>query len=189
MMKKKYNISKKMVLIVLLLAIFGVSTVTFGYFTVQRMGDSGNAVSGRVKKSGPKITYKENSEEGLTLTGAYPMPDELGNAQEKAYVFSIKNEENKDVNAKIIMEVTKNSSLDDSLINISINGTVVTLGALNQEKASSGYKSAYVLKTEKLTPGKSVENTIKIWINENGTADNASTKEWSSSILVIPEFA
>lgn len=180
--------NKKLVLSALIISIIGVSAVAFGYFTVQRVGDNGNVLSGRVAKNGPKITFTENRE-GITLKDAYPMPDELGEAQSEAYVFSIKNEENKNVDAKIIMEVSKSSTLDDSLVNVSINGIVVTLGALTQEKASSGYKTAYVLKTEKLTPGKTTENTIKMWINENGTKENASSKEWASSILVVPEFA
>lgn len=185
---KKQNISRKAVLIVAILAIIGVGSISFGYFTVQRISNSVGSISGRVQKKGPKITYKENKE-GMTIKDSYPMSDELGESSDDAYVFSVKNEENKEVSAKIVIEVTKKSTLDDSLINISLNGTVVTLSSLTKEKPTSGYKSAYVLKTEKLTPGKEAENTLKVWINENGTKENAASKEWAGSILVVPEFA
>lgn len=183
----KKNTSKKFVLAMLLLSIIGVTAVAFGYFTVERLGDKSNAISGKAVKNGPKMSYSENKE-GITLTGTYPMPDELGAHKSDEYKFTIRNEENKTVKAKIIMEVTKDSDLDDSLVNISINGVVVTLGTLTRVDPSNGFRNAYVLKETTLTGGKQEENTLKMWLNENGTKENAQNKVWASRILVVPEF-
>ncbi len=185
-MKSNNNV-KKLVLALMLVAIVGVSGISYAYFTVQRMGSNGNAISGKASIGGPKLSYTENKE-GVSLKNTYPMPDELGASKSEEYIFSIKNEETVPVKAKVLLEVAETSTLDDSLLNISINGTIVTLSTLNKGSASKGFKQAYVLMNTSLEGGNEKSNTIKVWVNENGTVDNAQNKTWVGKILVVPEF-
>lgn len=178
---------KKLVIGLIVIAIIGVTGISYAYFTVQRMSNNGNAISGKASVGGPKISLTESTT-GISIEDAYPMSDELGASKSEEYVFTIKNEETVPITAKVLLEVTKSSTLDDSLVNISINGAIVTLSTLNKENASSGYKTSYVLLNTTIEGGNEVENTLKVWVNENGTVNNAQDKTWSGKILIVPEF-
>lgn len=52
----------------------------------------------------------------------------------------------------------------------------------------SGFDNAYNLGSFILRPNESQSNKLRLWVNENGTIDNALNKRWTGKIVVIPEF-
>lgn len=184
---KSLSNSKKLVLALLLVSIIGISGITFAYFTVQRTASEGNAISGKSKSQVPRIEF--NEEKGnISIVNAVPMPDELGLAKSEEYTFTVRNLENKEINTSVILQVAKASTLDDNLVNVSINGTVKTLGELDTVDSADGYKKSYVITNLTLSGGETNKSRLSVWINENGDASNATNKTWSSKLLIVPSF-
>jgi len=183
---KNNNTVKNLVLALLLVVVIGFTGISFAYFTVGRISNP-NAIHGKASTNGPKISMNEDTT-GITLDSMYPMPDELGKSSSHEYSFRIRNEENKNITSKIILEVEEGSTLDDKLVNISLNGVVYTLGNLSRVDSSQGYKNSYLITSIPMSGGETVKNSLKVWVNENGTIENAQNKTWSSRIQVIPEF-
>lgn len=185
-MKSNNNTVKNLALALLLVVVVGFTGISFAYFTVDRISNP-NAVGGKASTNGPKISLYEETT-GITLDSMYPVPDELGKSSSHEYSFRVRNEENKNITSKIILEVEDGSTLDDSLVSISLNGVVYTLGNLSKVDSSQGYKSSYLVTSIPMSGGETVKNSLRVWVNENGKVENAQNKTWSSRIQVIPEF-
>lgn len=187
-MKNKNN-TKSILLAILLVVVVGLISVSFAYFTVERVSGNGKSMSGKAKHDVPKITMRELSA-GINLAGTYPMTDEVGLSTSKGYSFEVKNEESTPISVEVIMEVYTENTLDDNLVNIAIDDSVIsTLGTMATVKPSSeSYAKSYTLASYTLEGNETLKSNIKAWINENGTIENAQNKTWTSKILVIPTF-
>lgn len=187
-MNKKMDSKKIMIIGIALLGIVAIASFTYAFFTVNKEGDTGKGIFGGASSKEPKIDLKESTS-GIDLSGTYPMPDDLGLASDNAYEFEITNNEDETIRVDVILEVTKDSNLSDSLINIALDDTVVTLGSLEHvSTSSSDYKDAYKIISYDLAQGNTRKHTLKAWLNENGTIGNAQNKVWISNVLIKPSF-
>ncbi len=181
-----YNGSFFLIVTVLVITIVGRS---FAYFSiVYELGDSyemgGSAVSGE-----PFIEFQENKT-GIILNGAYPMTDEVGYDKSDEYEFTVTSKENtKNVKVNVYLQVAENNTLADDLVNISYNDFINNLSLCTTESAiDQGFDNAYNLGSFILKPNELQKSRLRIWVNENGTIDNALNKRWTGKIVVIPEF-
>lgn len=187
--KQDNNTLKTVVLAVLVTLVIGIIGISFAYFTVNfNIGDT-YGVGGKTKNDGPQIEFSENVS-GITLDGTYPMPDNVGIVKSDEYAFTVTGQGNtRNIKVNVYLQVSGNNTLEDSLVNILYEGSVKTLSTLPQvEAVDYGFNKAYNLGYFVIGPNGTGSRTLKMWVNENGTVDNALGKNWSSKIHVVPEF-
>lgn len=183
--------TRKMALIaVLLIVVVSIISVSFAYFTIKitTKGDI-SPIRGKTNQNIPNISFTENKS-GTILTNTYPMKNEDGLANSDEYIFTVTNNETSDINISVILQTTKSSTLDDSLVNIAIENQIKTLGRVEDDtkEIDSEFKNGYLIDTFSLGAGESATRHVKMWMNENGTLENAQNKTWASKIKVSPTF-
>ncbi len=186
----KWNYKRVVMFTIALLAVVTVFSVSFAYFTIElREGELFTTQGGVNPGTMPEINFTEN-QEGVSLTNTYPMPDSAGIKVKDVYTYTVENTDaNKAVNVVVSFEVLNNSTLEDNLVNYLLNGSINTLVSNNTTKTTStNYKTAYVIDTYTLAAGASKTSNLKLWINENGTLENAQNKRWSGRIVVSAAF-
>ena len=183
---QKRNI-KTVLLGLALVLVTAVLAISFAYFSINYEVGELFTTRGQAKNNEPKITFSENVE-GITLTNTYPMPDEIGIEKSDEYVFTVGNESDKTVKIDVTLKVDSTSTLNNNLVNILYNGTVYTVSNLDEIATQDGEQKTFSLGSFNLNAQESKSNTIKMWINANGTVDNALNKTWQSKINVNPSF-
>lgn len=186
----KLNYKKVLVFTALLLGIVTVFSISFAYFTVEiREGDLFTTKGGVKGGTTPDITYTENKT-GITLNNTYPMPNSAGIKLKDPYTFTVANNEASSVvNVSVMFEVADTSTLDDTLVNYQLDSTIETFGGVNTTRPSEdGFKTAYVIDSYTLNAGESKTSNMRLWINENGTLENAQNKTWAGRIVVVANF-
>jgi len=74
-------------------------------------------------------------------------------------------------------------------VNFALYDVVNTLGSISKTTPTkSSYKNSYIIQTITLAAGETKSTSLKLWINENGTIENAQNKTWSSKVTVLPSF-
>lgn len=186
-MKKLSKTSRTMFISLGAVALLAVLSVSFAFFTVKIESGELFNIKGEAQNNLPQISLIEATS-GVSLDGTYPMPDAMGLATD-AYEFTITNDETaKQVKVSIILEVTSDSTLSDALVRYDLNGTTANLGTNSITPSATTFKSAYKLTDTTLDAGGSVSYSLRTWIDENATVEEAQNKTWSSKILVVPEF-
>lgn len=174
------------ILVVLIIAVVGIS---FAYFTINyEIGDTYN-VGGKAKSSEPQIEFSENKA-GIELMNTYPVPNEVGIEKSDEYSYTVTSKENaRNVKVNVYIQIDQESTLSDDLVNILYNDSIITISTLLPgDPVDYGFNRAYKLDSFILEPNGSKINYMKMWVNENGTVENALSKGWGSKISVIPEF-
>lgn len=186
-MKKKLDAKTLFFLGVALVAVVTIASFSFAYVALEGDPEKVIDISGGTQTL-PSITFTEDGE-GTSLTNTYPVTDEIGLSY-NPYMFTVRNDEEKNIDIRVILEVKSDSTLDDTLVNIALNDEVSTLdGEMSQiTPTRSDFKKSYVIKTFTLTPGEEKSTSLKVWINDKGTIENAQNKTWSSKITVLPSW-
>lgn len=186
-MKNNKSILTLMVVAVGIVALITIGGLSYAFFTtVVEEGDV-YALKGKAMSNGYKITFTEE-QDGIKLENTYPMPDEMGKKL-SPYTFSVKSDETETtIDVKVILEVLSESTLEDNLVSVSIEDDVKILnGAISTNVSEQAYKAAYHVHTFSLAPGEIKTLDLRMWINSNGTLENAQNKTWSSRVLIVPE--
>jgi len=186
----KWNYKKAIIFTAVLLVVVTVFSVSFAYFTVElREGELFTTQGGVVPGTLPDISYTENVP-GISLAKTYPMPDENGRKLKDSYTYTITNNDTtKSVDVTVAFEVLKNSTLEDNLVNYLFGDTVRTFGGSNTTSVTeSSYETSYIIDTFSLKAGESKTTSLKFWINENGTLENAQNKTWAGRVVVTAAF-
>lgn len=186
-MKDNKKVSTFMVLTIGFLALATIGSLSYAYFTTVIEEGPIYSLSGKTVSNGYRITFTE-SQTGIVLENTYPMPDQMG-LELSPYTFTVKSDETiNTMNVKVIVEVLTESTLADDLVSVSIDGNIKPLTSdLSVNTSETAYKSAYQIHTFTLNPGETKSYDVRMWINSNGTLENAQNKSWSSRILVVPE--
>ena len=188
-MREKISSKNVAIVTALLLIVMTITGMSYAYFTVQYEEGDLFKTEGKSELETPEVEFTENKS-GIRLENTYPMPDEVGISKSDEYIYTITNNEtSREVAIKVVLEVTKESTLEDNLVNYSLNEEINTLGTMQTTvNSSNDYKTSYVIDEFTLTNNTSKTSKLKLWINEQGTLENAQNKTWSSKILVIPTF-
>lgn len=128
--------------------------------------------------------------ESISMTNLYPIADSEG-MNNKGYTFTLKNTCNDPQKAQINLEqFATTQSFDASQIRFSLNNSapdyVDALDTMNPvlDNATNGY----ILTTDTLNPGVNYEYTLKMWIDENVTAENGANKIFKTKISLITSY-
>ncbi len=187
-MKDTQKTYKFIVLVIGIMALATLATVSFAFFSTQfeEVGEA-KALKGKAQFDGLRISLTESTD-GVKITNAYPMPDELG-LRVDPYTFTVTSEETtKTIRVKVVLEVLNTSTLADELVSVNIDGTTKKLNSeLATTPSESTYKSAYEIFTFDLNPNEAKTYDLRAWINADGTLENAQNKTWASRALFIPE--
>lgn len=178
---------KFIVLVIGIMAMVTLATVSFAFFSTQFEDErEANALKGKALFEGVRINLTETTE-GVKITNAYPMPDLLG-LQVEPYNFTVTSEEaTSSVRVKVILEVLNSSTLADELVSYNIGETTAKLNnTLSTTPSEDTYKSAYEIYTFDLNPNEEKTFDLRVWINSDGTLDNAQNKTWASRVLFVP---
>lgn len=185
-MKKQFNGKILFVFGMLMVGLVTIISFSFAYVSYEGESNEPFGINGSTATL-PDITFTENKE-GNILTNTYPVTDEIGLTHE-AYTYTIRNDEDRSIKVNVLLEVTAESTLEDSLVNFALDDVVNTLGSISKTTPTkSSYKNSYIIQTLTLAAGETKSTSLKLWINENGTIENAQNKTWSSKVTVLPSF-
>ena len=163
-----------------------VVAISFAYFSPIILSDNSYSISGTVDSSDkPDITLTDTNT-GVTLANKYPMKESVALATVTPYNFTVTNNSTtKPVKFDIIMETMYNggaNDLDDTLVRTSF-GNLVGYGR-EVTPTTTGYKKAYVIKTDYLEANASKTYDLRLWIDESADNSNATNKNWTGKIVV-----
>ncbi len=183
---KLKSTSKTLVLSILMVGILSLVSVSLAYFTINyNFGESAN-FGGKASNKDPRIDFTGLGD--IDLNNTYPMTDEQG-LKTRPYMFTVTNKEDKKIKVDIILQTLATSTLEPHLVNVALDNTVANVKYLSIVTPSSDkYSSAGLVGSYTLEPNASVSGNIRLWINSDGTVDNAQNKTWSSKILAMPSF-
>lgn len=188
-MKSNKGTFKVVLLSIGLVAFITVLAVSFAYFTLNYEEGDLFQLGGQATPNTPNITFSENKS-GVNLSDTYPMPDSLGKENSDAYEFTVTNETTSQIQINAYLQISTESTLSDSLVNILYGDTVYTVSALTKTDSAKddGYNHSYLLGSFTLDPNASKTESLKMWVNENGNVENALTKTWSSKVYVTSNY-
>lgn len=163
-----------------------VVAISFAYFSPMILSDNSYSISGTVDSSDkPDITLTDTNT-GVTIANKYPMKESVALATVTPYNFTVTNNSTtKPVKFDIIMETMYNngaSDLEDTLVRTSF-GPLVGYGR-EVTPTTTGYKKAYVIKTDYLEANASKTYDLRVWIDESADNSNATNKNWTGKIVV-----
>ncbi len=165
--------------------ILSLTVVTTAYFTPKLIPNgNSNTVSGTVNPDRPNFTFN-NKENGINLSNTYPMLESEGLAT-TGYTFSVKsNETTAAMKYEVVLETKSTNTLADSLVSFNIAGsTKVLTSVATRTPTVSEYNHGYLLASGTLNAGATASFTLKTWVNENGTVENAQNKSWEGKIVI-----
>ena len=179
-MKNDFKSNKVIAIGIIIMVVFSLIFISFGYFIPAILEGNIFSTTGTADLS-LDYSYTDLSS-GINLSGQYPMDTSTG-MKGTPYSFTITNNEvSRTIDYEIIMEVKNGNTLDSSLISTSLGG-VLTSGT-NVTATTEGYTTGYVIFTDTLEAKKSKTYDLRVWINEDGTLDNAQNKTWVGKIVV-----
>ncbi len=170
-LNKYMKISKILILVIALAAIFGVS---YAIFKVSDRGEKTNEIS--VGNIGLRIV--DESSNGITLNNAVPMTDDEGLGQEP-YNFTLENIGNYKMGYKLGFELSNDTTMPAAAIKyvLTKDGTSnepAILGSISPEKVDD--KFVYYLDSGVINPSASYSYSLQIWINYNASNEANGTK-------------
>lgn len=189
-MQKENNKINTVKLLLSLVIIMLIGYVSFGYFLPRVISGTLFSTGGTGNASTPDITLL-NSNSGLTLTGKYPMTEDVALNVVTPYTFQVRNNSsNRYANIEIVIESkTGNQITNDALIDVKINsGTKVRLNT-PITAVTEGYSNGYLILSDTLSPKETKTYDLRLWINENANniaddPNNVENKSWNGKIIV-----
>ena len=137
------------------------------------------------------ITFQENSD-AITLNKAYPISDAEG-MKSSPYTFTITNQCSSSASYQVNLEVLNTSTLTNAnYISVMFGNAAPDLlsSYSTVTPTLSEAKTSYRLMTGYLDPNGSVTYDLRLWIDEDVTADNTDSmnKTFQSKITVVASY-
>ena len=164
------------ILIMLLTLLFASAYAYLGYESKQQNKNN-------FKASCYDITYDEKVD-GVTLYNNYPISDEAGLAQEP-YSLTLTNNCEYSLNYNLYLNVMNESTTDNSLLRIGINGIAADLTNFTRADANvEDARIAYNLKTGSIKSKESITLNINSWMAPTVTTGFGENSQFVNKISV-----
>ena len=175
---------KIITLAIVVVLVVGIISITFAKWSVKNEQTEVNTLT-----TGCLETSIVESE-SISMSNLYPITDDEG-MDGNAYTFTLKNTCSDPQQVQINLEqFATTQSFDASQIRYSLNNSspayINSLEVMNPilDNATNGY----VLTTDTLNPGVSYEYNLKMWIDENVTAEEGNNKIFKTKISLITSY-
>jgi hypothetical protein len=187
-MQKKFR-NKIILYISLLLVVLLIIGVSYAYFQ-KTLGQTTTNTINTLTCFSTSIT---DATSALNLTGEYPIPDDEG-LQKDPYTFSVTNNCNQYLTIEIGLETLTTSTIDSShikasIVDLGVTPTSASLLTSNPAGTPANGGSAYVLYTSAVNPNSSKSFDLRIWLDYNTTAAEASGKVYHGKVVVTATAA
>ena len=127
-------------------------------------------------------------QDDINLQRAYPITDAEGRTL-TPYTFTIRNRCSEYASYQVNLEVLNTSTLDSAYVKSEFNNTIQLVGAYSTtSKTLNNATTAYKLTTGYLNPNQTVTYTLRLWIDENSTAEQSANKIYESKVTVVSTY-
>jgi len=182
MYKKNKILIFSTVIVMVLILIFAFTYAYLGYNAKQEKDNV-------YKVSCYDVTYDE-SLEGVTLENAYPVSDEVG-LNQTPYTLKLTNNCSYSLNYNIYLNVLEDSTTDDSLLRIGVNGVASDLTSFDVVAPTiKNTKNAYKIMNGSIATNKTIEVNVTSWMSSavtNDTGENSQFVNKISAEVAIPK--
>ncbi len=176
-MKLKHKISLLVIGILLVVSLLISSSYALWVFNVSQ--ESTNVLVSDCFE----ITFADDNN-SIGLSSSFPMKDSDG-VKTTPYIFTIRNICNHPVGYKINLETLNTSTIDESYIQVDLNGRVTNYDDTTSiEPTLSNAKNAVMLYEDILEANGEKTSYLRLWINENAPSANIENKLYTSKISV-----
>ena len=184
---KRITENKKTLILFLVFVILGVIGVSFAAWILNFQQTNTNVVATDCFN----ITFKEDTE-AISLNKAYPITDEEGKTL-TPYTFTITNQCSSYASYQINLEVTNDSTLTNySYLKVMLGENTPVLLSSNEvvQPTLDNATTSFKLTTGYLDHNESVTYDLRLWMDENVTANDTDSmnKVFNSKVTIIASY-
>ena len=184
---KRITENKKTLILFLVFVILGVIGVSFAAWMLNFPKTNTNVVATDCFN----ITFKEDTE-AISLNKAYPITDEEGKTL-TPYTFTITNQCSSYASYQINLEVTNDSTLTNySYLKVMLGENTPVLLSSNEvvQPTLDNATTSFKLTTGYLDHNESVTYDLRLWMDENVTANDTDSmnKVFNSKVTIIASY-
>ena len=176
---KKY-LSKKEVIVILVLLIITLSALSYAFFISYDITGSNIA-----RTECFKLTLQGNND--ISLQDAYPMSESEG-SQLTPYTFTIKNVCNMSADYQVNLETLSTSTLDTEYVRVKLNDNesmILKRNELNTTNVNDNVKEGRKITTGTLRSNEEITYNLRLWIDEASTKEQSANKIYTAKVSVM----
>lgn len=142
------------------------------------------ATKSNVVKTGCFSTEFSEGSNSINLNNTIPISDEAGKLQ-TPYEFTIKNTCSVTANFEVALDTLSTTTLANNQIKIDINDDTKTLTDFSSGTSTiEGALGSFVLYTSSLAPEATKTFNLRLWLDENASAETSQNKTYEGKIVI-----